>query len=71
MEKDKFIRREQRRVSGSGSKTNIYHLEGLIEAAKPYAKEKIEENETKAATRAARAGRKGRPKLRVVHKDEV
>lgn len=36
-----FIRREQRRIPGKGSKTNVYHLDGLIKAANPYAIEKI------------------------------
>ena len=36
-----FIRREQRRILGKGSKTNVYHLDGLIKAAHPYALEKI------------------------------
>ena len=71
MELAKFIRREQRRIPGVGSKTNIYHLEGLIEAAKPYAREKVEEQGRKAAERNARAARKGRPRLQVVRSDEV
>jgi DNA-binding transcriptional regulator YhcF (GntR family) len=70
MEKDKLIRREERRVSGTGSKTNIYHLDGLIAAAKPYAAEKIENQKARAAERDASAKRKGRPILRVVDNDE-
>lgn len=70
MEKDKLIRREERRVSGTGSKTNIYHLDGLIAAAKPYAAEKIEKQKARAAERDASAKRKGRPLLRVVDNDE-
>ena len=66
LEKDGLIRREQRRISRNGSKTNIYHLDGLIEAAKPYALEKLQDLAAKAAERAARAQRKGKPKLRVV-----
>lgn len=66
LEAAKLIRREQRRISRTGSKTNIYHLDGLIEAAKPYALEKIEEQKAKAAERAARAARKGKPKLKLV-----
>lgn len=66
MEKDRLIRREERRISRTGSKTNIYHLDGLIAAAKPYALEKIEEQKAKAAERAARAQRKGKPKLTLV-----
>ena len=70
LEKAGFIRREERRISRSGSRTNIYHLDGLIEAAKPYALEKVQEREAKAAERAARARRKGKPNLRVVMTDE-
>lgn len=70
MEAAGFIRREQRRISGIGSKTNIYHLDGLIKEAMPFAKDKIEKSAEKKAARAARAGRKGRPKLHVVDKDE-
>ena len=66
LERAKLIRREERRISRDGSKPNIYHLDGLIEAAKPYALEKIEEQKAKAAERAARAARKGKPKLKVV-----
>ncbi len=70
LEAGKLIRREERRISKVGSKTNIYHLDGLIEAAKPYALEKIQARADEAAARAARAGRKGKPKLRVVASDE-
>lgn len=65
-----LIRREERRISRSGSKTNIYHLDGLIKEAKPYALEKVQEREAKAAERDARAHRKGKPHLRVVKNDE-
>src|SRR5262245_14645826 len=37
LERGGLIRREQRRTSRTGSKTNIYHLDGLIAAATPYA----------------------------------
>jgi hypothetical protein len=66
LEKDKLIRREERCISKTGSKTNVYHLDGLIEAAQPYALEKIEEQKVKAALRDARATRKGKPKLKLV-----
>ncbi|MGX1428841.1 hypothetical protein AB7M59_009335 [Bradyrhizobium elkanii] len=68
MEAAKLIRREERRNSSTGSMTNIYHLDGLIKAATPYALEKIQERDAKAAAKAARAGRKGKPKLTVVPK---
>jgi hypothetical protein len=70
MERDGLIRREERRVSGSRSNTNIYHLDGLIEAGKPYALEKIQEMKAKAAERAARAQRKGKPKLQLVKAED-
>jgi len=68
METAKLIRREERRNSSTGSMTNIYHLDGLIKAATPYALEKIQERDAKAAAKAARAARKGKPKLTVVPK---
>jgi len=70
LETAKLIRREERRISKTGSKTNIYHLDGLIEAATPYAMEKLEEQKEKAAIRDARAKRKGKPKLTLVKKDD-
>jgi predicted transcriptional regulator len=66
LEAANLVRREERRISKTGSKTNIYHLDGLIEAAKPYALEKIQERDAKMAERAARASRKGKPQLKVV-----
>jgi predicted transcriptional regulator len=70
MEHDGLIRREERRISGTGSKTNIYHLDGLIKAATPYALEKIQQREAKEKERAERAARKGRPRLKVVGADD-
>jgi Helix-turn-helix domain len=66
LEAAKLIRREERRISRTGSKTNIYHLEGLIEAAKPYALEKIQDRAAKATEREACAARKGKPRLKLV-----
>jgi predicted transcriptional regulator len=66
MEAIGFIRREERRVPGQGSRTNLYHLDGLIKAAEPYAEEKIQEIAAKEAERTKRAARKGKPKLHVV-----
>jgi DNA-binding transcriptional regulator YhcF (GntR family) len=70
MEKGGMIKRQERRVTGLGSRTNIYHLDGLIASATPYAKEKLEEREAKAKDKADKAQRKGKPKLRVVRTDE-
>ncbi len=73
MEKGGLIRREERRIQGKGSKgssTNIYHFDGLIKAAVPYAAEKVQEIEARNAARKARASRKGRPQLRLVKEEE-
>jgi DNA-binding transcriptional ArsR family regulator len=66
LEKGRLIRREQRRTSPTGSKTNVYHLDGLIVAATPYAHEKLADIKIQQAAKAARARRKGPAKLFVV-----
>ncbi len=38
-----LMRREERRQTKNGSTTNLYHFEGLIEAAKPFAADKAKE----------------------------
>jgi len=65
-----YIRREERRTEG-GSKTNIYHLDGLIKAATPFADEKLAEMKDKEELAKRKAERRGapKPKLRLV-KDE-
>ena len=60
-----YVRREERR-SDAGSKTNVYHLDGLIKAAKPFAEEKIAELKDKAEMAKRRQNRRGAPKLRLV-----
>lgn len=65
MEKAGFLKREERR-GPTGSKTNIYHFDGLIEAAKPFAKEKLKDIEERIAIKKARSARKGAPILKVV-----
>jgi len=60
-----YIRREERRTD-LGSKTNIYHLDGLIKAAKPFAEEKLGEMKDKAEMAKRRQKRRGAPKLRLV-----
>lgn len=70
MEKAGFIRREERRIPGKGSRTNLYHLDGLINEAMPYAREKLEERARRKQEDKARPGRKGRPQLKVVPKEE-
>jgi DNA-binding transcriptional regulator YhcF (GntR family) len=70
MEAAGFIRREERRIAGKGSNTNRYHLDGLIKAAQPYAKEKLQERADREEARKGAAARKGKPRLRVVSNDE-
>lgn len=60
-----YIKREERRTE-KGSKTNIYHLDGLIDAAKPFAVEKLAEMRDKAEMAKRRQNRRGAPKLRLV-----
>src|SRR3979490_506970 len=59
LEAAKLIRRQERRTVGMVSQTNVYHLDGLIAAATPYALEKIQQREAKASENADRGGRKG------------
>jgi hypothetical protein len=66
MERDGLIRREERRISKQGSKTNLYHFDGLIDAAKGFALEKIELRAQRKAEDANRRKRKGRPNLHIV-----
>lgn len=65
-----LIRREQRRISKTGSQTNIYHLDGLIKHATPFAREAIEARATASAARKAKVAKKGRPKLKIVGEDD-
>lgn len=64
-----YIRREERRTE-AGSKTNIYHLDGLIKAAKPFADEKVAEIKDKAEIAQRKQNRRGAPKLRLVKEQE-
>lgn len=64
-----YIRREERRTE-TGSKTNVYHLDGLIKAAKPFAEEKLAEMKDKAEMAKRRQNRRGAPKLRLVKGEE-
>jgi predicted transcriptional regulator len=69
MEAAGFIMREERRIPGQGSKSNIYHFDGLIKAATPFAQERIEEKTRREAEKKARTGRK-KPLLQLVPKDK-
>lgn len=70
MERAGFIRREERRIPGKGSKTNRYHFDGLIAEARPYADEKLAERQRREREDRTRPGRKGRPQLTVVSSSE-
>lgn len=70
MEKAGFIQREERRVSKVGSKTNIYHLDGLIEHLKPFAADMVKVKKERMAEREARFGKRGKPKLALVKNDD-
>ncbi len=65
LEKAGLIWREERRTSKNGSDTNRYHFDGLIEAAKRFAQEKIAlKNQQKAQKEQWQ--KKKRPDLRLV-----
>ena len=70
MERDGIIRREERRIPGKGSKTNLHHFDGLIKEALPYAREKLEERARREKEDKARSGRKGSPHLREVPRED-
>ena len=55
----------ERRDGPYGSQTNLYKLDGLIAAAKPYAEEKLIEIAAKKKMRDERLARK-KPKLTLV-----
>lgn len=61
-----LIRREERRIAGQGSKTNLYHFDGLIKEALPFAKEKLAERATRDEAKKSSVARKGKQKLRLV-----
>ena len=68
MEKVGFILREERRISKEGSKPNLYHFDGLIREATPYAMEKIEVKNQRKEEDKIRQKRK-RPSLTLVKKE--
>lgn len=65
MEGAKLIQRQERRISKEGSKTNLYHFDGLIKEAKPFAIEKIKVREQRRAEDEKRK-RSKRPNLHIV-----
>ncbi|MCV9999239.1 helix-turn-helix domain-containing protein [Pararhizobium sp. YC-54] len=68
LEAANLVKREERRHTKLGSATNLYDLSGLIEAAKPFAAEKMSE-----ITRAkeAKKERLSRKKPRLVVDNEI
>jgi len=64
MEQDGLLRREERRIRGKGSRTNRYHLDGLIKEATGYAEEKLEKSQERKQEDEATPGRKGKPRTR-------
>ena len=70
MERGGLIRREERRTASNTSKTNLYHFDGLVQAATPYAEEALEERERRRKEDIERIIRRGRPRLRVVSKGD-
>jgi hypothetical protein len=69
LEKANLVRREERRVRGKGSKTNIYHLDGLIDELQAFAAEMVKKKKERMAEKEARYRQKGKPKL-VVNNDQ-
>jgi len=71
MEAASYITREERRTP-TGSKTNIYHLDGLIAAVMPFAEEKLEEIKDKTEREQVKRDRKGAPRpLKLVHNKDA
>lgn len=58
MEKDGLIKRQARYDTKTGQQTNSYHFDGLINAAKPFAKEAVEAREQQKTETAKRRTRK-------------
>jgi predicted transcriptional regulator len=64
MEKKGLLRRQERRTPG-GSKTNLYHFEGLIKKTTPHAREALEERQKRRLSKNARLRRR-KPLLQAV-----
>jgi DNA-binding transcriptional ArsR family regulator len=61
-----LVKPEERRISKVGSKSNIYHFDGLIGTGQPFAKEMLETKNGNIAARVALRAQKGKPKLALV-----
>lgn len=64
-----LITREERRYTRRGSATNLYHFDGLIKAATPFAEEKLAKLAARAKEESERLSRK-KPTLTLVHSEE-
>ena len=63
MESGGLIRREERRTASNTSKTNLYHFDGLVKEATPYAKEALRERERRRKEDSEKITRRGRPQI--------
>jgi len=70
MEKAKFIKRLPRTGANRGTQTNMYDLSGLIEAAKPYAIEHLQERKGRERENAKTVARKGKARVRSPREDD-
>lgn len=68
LEKSGFIKRIERKTARGGNLTNQYSLEGLIEAAKPFAEEHVAAREARRKESQERGTRKRPAKLELVQK---
>lgn len=66
MEKGGLIRCQEQRISGVGSKPNIYHFDGLIKEASEFAKEELEERKAREIAEKNKAGKKGRLNFKII-----
>jgi predicted transcriptional regulator len=64
-----LLKREERRHTRRGSATNLYHFTGLIDAATPFAEEKLAKMAARAKEESERLTRK-KPHLKVVRNDD-
>lgn len=64
MESGGPIGREERRTASNTYKTNLWHFDGLVQMATPYAKEASEEQKRRRKEDSERIIRRGRPRPR-------
>ena len=61
-----MIERRQRSHEGTGTLSNEYSFNGLIEEVRPFVRERIQERREAEAKRKAKTASKGKPKLKIV-----